>query len=711
MSRDERLGHAVADGLIRYLSVSALAKADPREHGCFRRWAYRYVFGFTEAENEKAKKSKEAGGKLHAELEHYLRTGEKALSSLAMRGLHFVPRPDLYVAESGDIVGRDLFIEYPLHEILPDGTVKSPLTAAGIPVVGYMDCAHGRGINQGASDVTETQDPPYTVEVIDWKYKGNTVDRYGNSTLIPAERLIYTTQMAGYGEWFRRTWAHLTHIRLSHGVFPAKGGEPRKITKLHVIDDCARTWEYVEGVARSIVDVAKETDVNKVPANLMACEMYGGCPHRAYCTAAQNNSLSRLFGETAASELQKEMQMGLLEQVETPQLSQDLATEEARLRAQQQQIMSQPAVAQMQPIVQHTNSIGFPQLAEPVTTPQVPAPARPDGTVVTVQPDPESIALLQTWNGIVEYQSAIHPTMNEPMGFPALGGAAAQAIAKAKGFQLNGAGLGGTGVLGRVMTIFEVSKLGELLSELRQKIQLPPQNVTPPGVGTIPNVSVLGAPPSPAPNPAPIPMPSPSAPLPQNVPMMLPPEAPAPIPALAAKPPDGTPQAAQVGGTVHAAEAPKKRKHKPKNPPSASQPNVVAGASSSASLSPTQASFGGLQTSEADGADLEVFIDCVPNQPFTSLALYVHQINMVLAKKYCVMADGRPTTQDVRTAPKDSPLAFAGWEGAVFEMVLLSPPADDTYYLDTRGNRLAQVVASALEVVCANRNALFAKGF
>lgn len=723
MSRENQyLGHAVVDGRVRYLSVSALEKANRHANGCLRRWHYRYIGGKVEEESEKSKKAKEAGTKLHSEIEHYLRTGEKAVSALVLRGMHFLPDPmRTIIGPNGDVVAPakpNLLLEHPLHTFDVNGNVCSPLSAAGIPIVGYIDCAHRNGINKGASDPSEVYDPPGTIEIIDWKYKGNTVDRQGTSTLTPPERLIYSTQMAGYGEWFRRVMPDVEHVRLSHGVFPLKGGEPRKITKLHVIQDCAKTWEYVEGLARTVVDVAKETDVNKVPPNLMACEAYGGCPHRLYCTAHQTTSLSRLFGETAAEEISKEIgaAMPLLDQVTTPQLQQSLAEEEARLRAQQQQIMTGGPVAQTTPVMQPPAPPMIPAMQEPVVQPQMAAPPRADGTPLVAQPSEASLKLLATWNAITAYANVNHPTMNEPMGFPALGGEVAQLYARARGFNLEGVGLAGAGVLGRSLTLYDVAKLDELLGELRSKMGTP--QVVASGTGTGP-VNQQVSHPTPAPvlgaltpqqPPAPIPTASPSAPLPQGMPMMLPPEAPASIPALAVQNPDAPKPSAPTE------EAPK-RKRGPGRPKASSstvtQPSTIAGAPvipSSQPGAPSLSVSSAHQGSVTVGEDLEIYVDSIPNCPFNSLAMYVHTINQALAKRFCVNEQGQPTTQDIRCAPKGSPLAFGGWEGAVYEIVCTNPPPNGCWVLDARGNRLAQVVADALFIVCASREALYVRG-
>lgn len=105
-----------------------------------------------------------------------------------------------------------------------------------------------------------------------------------------------------------------------------------------------------------------------------------------------------------------------------------------------------------------------------------------------------------------------------------------------------------------------------------------------------------------------------------------------------------------------------------------------------------------------------IFIDCIPSVPFKTLREYIDRLNANLAQRYCVDAQGRPTVQDIRCAPKDSVLAFGGWKGALAECVRSMPPAPAAYYLDTRDSEIAQVVADALASLCESSGALCVRG-
>ena len=111
-----------------------------------------------------------------------------------------------------------------------------------------------------------------------------------------------------------------------------------------------------------------------------------------------------------------------------------------------------------------------------------------------------------------------------------------------------------------------------------------------------------------------------------------------------------------------------------------------------------------------DDSDLEVFVNCTPNGACTSLWPYIDSICASLAKRYCVDANGNPTTQDIRCAPNDSVIGYMKWKGALSAIVLECPPPDDTYVLHTGGDERGEIVARAMETLCFNRNALFARG-
>jgi hypothetical protein len=320
-------GRAVENGgtpeaRLRFASVSRISGADPAEGGCLRAWHFEMVGG----KKRPKTKASTRGDNLHDEIEKYLKTGDRSLSSLALSGLHMVPDP-----------GPDLLVEHdlclrPLDKHPHDGLdlrdpaqkqlaetcaaellAAAPLTADGVPVLGRMDLVHGRGTNKGGVNIDEVADPPNTVEVYDWKSTGNP-DYIKKPRELPG--LI---QMAGYAEWVYRVEPAAEQVRLSHGYFVERGGPSRKVSLRVVRGDVARTWEHAEGVVRSMKDAAREQDPDRVPANLEACGRFGGCPHREYCGARMHRALADFVGATMADKLlgrQRENQeMGLFDKM------------------------------------------------------------------------------------------------------------------------------------------------------------------------------------------------------------------------------------------------------------------------------------------------------------------------------------------------------------------------------------------------------------
>jgi hypothetical protein len=676
---DEFLGHAVDPETreVRFFSVSSLEKADPRSQGCYRRWWYRYPGGERELEADLHAEAKAKGVALHAEAAHYLRTGEKNVSPLLLKGMHMMPTP-----------GSDLRLEYKFHKIV-DGKIESKLTADGIPVIGFIDCLHERGINYGCENIDEASDPPGTIEVIDWKRKGTATTRNGTPTALTADALIDTIQMSGYGELVRRSAPLVQRVRLSHGYFFEKGSAPRKVTKLHVVDDFVNAWKYTEALGRNVREIAREESPDRVPGNVNACDAYGGCPQRGKCTAYHKTSLDGLWSKVA--EEIKETEMGLLTNVPgyTP-----------------------PPTAPAQSLQQPNTPEPTPNDPYAFAPPQMPVPAVPPPDYRTQlaqeeqqmraqqqQIQQQHMPLREVWQRIQAHGR----------GTPTLFGPAAQALAMSCGQQIApGAEYQGTGTMTNVR-LSEPNHLYMFLADLERaqpspnalpSAQVPIEVIAPPGV----NIAPLNPPQRPVGAP------------PVQSGGLLAPEAPASNPlyssaAVAAgvhlAPDAGV--ALQTGALV---EPPKKR-GRPKKDVSdtAPAPQVASTAEvppppASVAIPPAQTAPGAVSTSPAR---LEVFVDCRPEYPTVSLAGYVDHLNAELAKRYCVDAQGRPTTQDIRVAPKDSPLAFGGWKGALHEIARTSPPRAQAYHLDTRGNEMAEVVADALRVACGNAG-LYVRG-
>lgn len=279
-------GRAVQDGKLRFLSVSSLEKGDSsKPTGCLRRWHYQYIGGIKEAPSD----AMAAGERMHAEIAHYLTTGENVLSSQVMSGMHMLPDP-----------GPDLLVEHDIVPTMPDGKsgiAIAPLRASGVPIVGAIDLIHGRGVNKGTEDIEHIYDPKGTIEVIDWK-SCRTLDN-----IKKGPELLRSIQMAGYGKYVFETEPDAQLVRLSHGYFPSRG-VPRKTTIRVDRDQIEKSWEHANRVASSISDAAKEPNPDLVEANTDACTSYGrDCPAKSVCSAVKNNALSMFVGNVLAEQV------------------------------------------------------------------------------------------------------------------------------------------------------------------------------------------------------------------------------------------------------------------------------------------------------------------------------------------------------------------------------------------------------------------------
>ncbi len=704
------LGATIINGQLKYASVSSVKTFDPRTRaGCPRRWHKRYVGRQREPESENMIVAKAAGLALDKEMKHYLLTGEKNLSALAIKGLHIMEQPgpglsvDIQIHTLQYFLNGQPFAPLPDPEDgtqakYPEGTqvvISSELSAAGIPFVGELDIAHSRG-HYRDDDGEYHDDPPGTVEVADLKFKSNAKDRDGNSTFMMATDLARDIQMAGYGEWVGRVRPSATHVRLSHLYFPKRPASvlPTKVTRLHVLDDCRRTWEHVEGLVRSMTDVAKEPDIEKVPGadRSLSCDAYGGCPYRETCSVYKRSSLDSLFEKVAEDHLQEKQKMGLIANTQ-PQLMQQATTQQG-LASEEQAMRAQVAQQQAQMPVQLN---------------------------------------------LTEYLQVCQRLGSYGFGMPSLAGNAAQAYAAAGG-QSVAPGFVYQGLMAppgaqyslHGVTAVEPAQVYQLEREAASRMTPAPQYAP---VATPPTMPAFTQQVAAAYNAG--------AQVAAAVPNFLSPGAPESMPALAqqqAAPPTaeapaekkkGRPKkAAADSGTAPEGTAAVAAPTPPSSPvsvpapqaPPVTAPTYPAGILSGAALqmeargAPTPAGALMAQLDSACPVETEagwgsVLINArFANKATKSLAGYVDYINGELAKRYSVLADGTPGIQDVRCVPKDSPLAFGGWKGAVREVVKADPPPQGDYHLDTHMCELNEAVADALRVVAERNGWLYVRG-
>lgn len=158
----------------------------------------------------------------------------------------------------------------------------------------------------------------------------------------------------------------------------------------------------------------------------------------------------------------------------------------------------------------------------------------------------------------------------------------------------------------------------------------------------------------------------------------------APPPAPVAAPPPPVPTAQSVApppppapGTQPA--APKRRGRQPKDPNAA----APAAAPATQTAAPTESTFEGFM----------LFVNAVPNRPFTDLSSYIHEAVEQMRTQFGVA--------DIRVAPDDSPLGFAKWRGVLAGLVRAEPPPPGTYMAVTKGSEFAEVVVEALWPIAA----------
>ncbi len=251
-------------GVLARTSVSQVGTFDPsQDGGCPTKWWMEKIDGRWQVST----KAQTGGTEDHAQIEHYLNTGEDVLGPRTRVGKYLIPAP-----------GSDLLVE---HEF--KGT---DLVAAGVPFLGYIDCVNPRGEYLDAEGELK-RDPPDTIEVIDWKTTSDFKWAKAGSAL------VRTVQMPAYGQYVSTSplvalgngnGDRFDFVRLSHVYFRTKGAPAaEKRTALVPLTTIRSRWEQISGVVREMKDVALESDVRKVPKNLNACTAYGGCPHANYC--------------------------------------------------------------------------------------------------------------------------------------------------------------------------------------------------------------------------------------------------------------------------------------------------------------------------------------------------------------------------------------------------------------------------------------------
>jgi hypothetical protein len=290
LSDDEKpRAPVVINGVVQYTSVSAMQKAD----SCLMSWRLKYVERLPDKPPSRGQKRGTEG---HKRIETYLKTGVNVLDPLELKGLPYMPEPNV----------RPDGTPHPLPVLVEEHFGQpTPLLTEGVPMVGYMDLVNPRVL------LAE----PGVLEITDWKFKGKrSIQEFGVSAedLIDPEREA-GIQMLGYsGGWVNAAKARfpgVERVRLRHVTFQTEGVQRAIPTVIErPLTELTQRWETVSRrITPRIKQAASAATPNDVEKNFSACEKYGGCPYKSTCLSPMARIASNL------KQLhQGEKQMGML---------------------------------------------------------------------------------------------------------------------------------------------------------------------------------------------------------------------------------------------------------------------------------------------------------------------------------------------------------------------------------------------------------------
>ncbi|QSQ10769.1 PD-(D/E)XK nuclease family protein [Myxococcus landrumensis] len=252
---------SVIAGVIQRLSVSQLKK----HKLCPRAWFFRKVRRLPEptigAQN--------IGTEGHAQLEHYLSTGQDVLGPFAKSGAHLLPVP-----------GPELLVEQKL-----DG--DAPLTAGGIPFTGSVDLVNPRQLaTDGVLRITDHKFTSCIEEL------AATAEQLADADTEPG------LQMVGYGAWAlgqAERFPGLRTLELEHIYYQTRGQRLAASVVASVpVEHIEREWRTkVEPQVEAMKQHAQAARADDVPANYgPACTKYGGCPFMAKCLTGESKTMS-----------------------------------------------------------------------------------------------------------------------------------------------------------------------------------------------------------------------------------------------------------------------------------------------------------------------------------------------------------------------------------------------------------------------------------
>jgi hypothetical protein len=256
---------------INYLSVSQLKTAAPWvEGGCLRKWYLKKVKGLEEPQRG----SQELGKQVHAELEHYMLTGEDVLGPIARAALPYLPPPKL-------MLGCEVSITESNKPI-----TGAKLLTDGIPLVGFVD-----RVDDKLAPGTEG---PF-VSVVDYKTSSNPEKWAASPEDLSTTETAAGIQMVGYAVALSND---LGQLREPQGVFlehlylhtkPTKADIAAKRDAKQVVGSItpakarAEWAKRIDPLAARLRQVAKAKTLDEVEPSWESCGAYGGCHFHGTC--------------------------------------------------------------------------------------------------------------------------------------------------------------------------------------------------------------------------------------------------------------------------------------------------------------------------------------------------------------------------------------------------------------------------------------------
>jgi hypothetical protein len=247
--------------VLQRLSVSQLKK----HKLCPRAWFFQKVLRLPEPTTV----AQNVGTEGHAQIEHYVSTGENVLGVFAMAGFHLLPAP-----------GPDLMVEQQL-----DG--EPPLTAGGVPFTGFIDLVNPRRLA-----------PEGVLRVTDHKFTSSIANNAATAEQLANADTEAGLQMVGYGTWALRQGDRFPGLRvleLEHIYYQTRGQRLAESVLVSVpVEHVAHEWKSkVEPQVEQMKDHARAARAADVPANFgPACTKYGGCPFMAKCLSGESKTMS-----------------------------------------------------------------------------------------------------------------------------------------------------------------------------------------------------------------------------------------------------------------------------------------------------------------------------------------------------------------------------------------------------------------------------------